>query len=440
MALVGLRLENFKCFEDTGEMRLAPLTLIFGKNNAGKSSILQSLLLLRQTVDAPEGGLRLNLSGPLYHVGAFHEIVHQHDAQSRICFALSLRQEDSGVAKVTLEFVSARVGPPPAGLLRVELPGEPHLEFRRGRGAGGSYVLAIGGREHGGEEAAGFRISRGDFFPLIGGEVRKRGRPSEARQRVREKASAVLSTLERILGSMRTVGPFRRPPERQYVYAGSSLARPDPAGERVVDALIEDELRRRGKKVRRRELLGSVNRWLAQIGRVRLEPVRRIGRSNIFELRLRDEESGQWASFADVGYGIGQAFSVIIEGLRTPSGGTFLVQEPEIHLHPDAQLAMADFLVYLAENDRQVIVETHSEAILLRIRRRTLAAGRRRLERKKVSVIQVAREERGLARVRQLKLDELSQVSGWPRGFMEEAVEERLALLEAAAKSAEGSR
>ena len=63
MALTSIRLKNFKFFADSGDIPLAPLTVIFGRNNTGKSSILQSLLLLRQTLDSPGYGQQLDVGG-----------------------------------------------------------------------------------------------------------------------------------------------------------------------------------------------------------------------------------------------------------------------------------------------------------------------------------------------------------------------------------------
>jgi predicted ATPase len=207
----------------------------------------------------------------------------------------------------------------------------------------------------------------------------------------------------------------------------------DAEGRNVVEALIDD-VARRGKL--RGALLREVNRWLRTVGGVQLLPFRRLGRSaRIYELRLKHIESGRWANFADVGSGIGQAFPVLVEGLRTPIGGTFLVQEPEIHLHPDAQLCMGDFLIRLAEEGRTVVAETHSENILLRIRRR-IAERRKvatKLDRTDVSILFVDMDEQKNSIVKALKLDELGQIENWPKGFMEDATEERMQLLAAAA-------
>ena len=84
MPIDKIRLRDFKCFADSGEIPLAPLTIIFGRNNTGKSSILQSILLLRQTLDSPEYGPRLDLRGPLYRAGSYTDIVHQHEAKQNV--------------------------------------------------------------------------------------------------------------------------------------------------------------------------------------------------------------------------------------------------------------------------------------------------------------------------------------------------------------------
>jgi hypothetical protein len=242
----------------------------------------------------------------------------------------------------------------------------------------------------------------------------------------------MIGEFEQALTRLRAVGAFREAPVRRYDYQGRPPESVDLSGQHVVHALIEDSMRR-GKH--RGKLLPALNRWLKNVGRVRLMPLRRITpTARLYELRLKDLDSGRWANFADVGFGIGQAFPVLVEGLRTPADGLFIVQEPEIHLHPDAQLAMADYLVDLSSVGRTVIVETHSEALLLRIRRavvgnRDRSGYRRRLQPHNVSIVHVASVGDGTSTVKPLKIDELGQIQGWPAGFMEEATRERLELL-----------
>lgn len=432
MAITGLRLKNFKCFADSGDIRLAPLTLIFGRNNTGKSTILQSLLLLRQTIDSPGYGPRLNLRGPLYPAGSYTDIVHQHRSKRNIImkFTVELLQRPV-MGDLEMEFRSDEPQPPRMTRLSVTSPGSELVEIRRGRGAGGPYELLIGTERLGRERKANFRFPVNRFLPLIGFELPSTKRAGRRRELARIRARRLINDLEDALRDLRAVGAFRQQPLRRYEYQGLLPQIIDPAGENVVSALIEDISRRRN----RGELLRSVNRWLKEIGRVRLLPLRRISKAaRIFELRLRDTDSGRWANFADVGFGIGQAFPVLVEGLRTPPSGTFLMQEPEIHLHPDAQLAMADFLVDMVLRGRRVIAETHSEYLLLRVRQLLVKRGDRGrgahgLDPSKVSLLYVDKMQDGTSNIRRLEVDELGQIRNWPPGFMEEATRERLAMM-----------
>ena len=434
MAIQRLRLRQFKCFEDSGDIPIAPLTVIFGRNNTGKSSILQSLLLFRQTLDSPEYGPRLDLRGPLYNAGTYADLVHQHKSKENITVEFGFDIDDGpGTASIELEFSSDE--PQPARLARLKITSDlaDPLEIKRGRGRGGPYELYLGGKSQGTEEKALFRFPANGFFPLIGPEPLRIGRPNEKHQQTRLSARSILMDVETALRNMRAVGAFRQQPERRYEYQGRAPQSVDATGRMVMAALIEDIMRRGAQ---RGQLVEEVNYWLKAVGRVRILGLKRISTSaRIFEVRLRDTDSGRWANFADVGFGIGQAFPVLVEGLRTPEGGMFLVQEPEIHLHPDAQLRMADFLVSLALKGRRVVVETHSENLLLRIRRRILGRGRR-IPPSDVSIVHVRKNRDGTSQAVPLPIDDMAQVGNWPPGFMEEATQERMEILKRMGRAA----
>ncbi|MEW6741828.1 MAG: AAA family ATPase [Planctomycetota bacterium] len=438
MPIDSIRLRHFRCFADSGEIPVRPLTVILGRNNTGKSSILQSLFLLRQTVDRPEGGERLNIRGPLFQAGSYADLVHDHRARRNMTMEYGLGLSNgSQQGRVELEFASDDPQPPRLASIRVEPLGVEAIEIRRGRGRGGPCELSIGASKLGDEASADFRFAVNQFMSPIGSEPPQKGPRSSTREQSRTGARLVLHELETVLTNIRAVGPFRQEPARRYDYQGRPAEAIDLRGENAVQALIEDSTRR---GLLRGQLLASVNEWLTRVGRVRLLPLRRLNRTiRLYEVRLKDVDSGRWVNFADVGFGIGQAFPVLVEGLRTRKDGLFIVQEPEIHLHPDAQVAIADFLVDLAQSGRRVIVETHSEAVLLRIRHRILGVrnGRRlavpRLRPDDVSIICFAQHRGGASYASALTVDALGQIAGWPAGFMEEVTRERLQLLKSLA-------
>ena len=75
---------------------------------------------------------------------------------------------------------------------------------------------------------------------------------------------------------------------------------------------------------------------------------------------------------ADAGFGISQALPILLEGICMYKDQTLLLEQPEIHLHPQMQLNMADFLITLAKHERNIILETHSDHIVNRIIRRAM--------------------------------------------------------------------
>src|SRR5690242_9742111 len=82
--LKALILENFKAFGGRRVIPIRPITLIFGPNSAGKSAILQSLLMLKQTVsDSDTGDVAIRLRGSLVDLGSFRDMVYRHETDRR---------------------------------------------------------------------------------------------------------------------------------------------------------------------------------------------------------------------------------------------------------------------------------------------------------------------------------------------------------------------
>jgi predicted ATPase len=424
--LVELSVQGFKCFEATPDLPLAPLTLLFGRNNSGKSTLLQPLLLLKQTIERPDLGPRLNTRGTLYPGGTFTDLVHKHVRNTDASFRFGLVTTDPDARFSFLFRRDPSTGAPRVQELIVKRPGVDPLIVKRGTGKGGPYELRIGDRQLGIERRANFVLGEARFLPLIGEEPPRVGKPNQRNIRARAASREALRSLEQLLMSSRAVAAFRRAPERRHEFEGREPVGPDPAGEQVAQVLIADVRRRRDPG----KLLSAINRWLRVLAGVRIEVAPVAQDIRIFELRVTGARRGVGAdNLADVGFGIGQALPVLVEGLRTPRGGILLVQEPEIHLHPDAQIAMADFLLDLVKTGRQVVVETHSEALLLRVRRRIAETGRGGLEPNAVRLHVVEQDGTGVSRVRTLLPDQLGQLKGWPAGFMDETSEERLGLL-----------
>lgn len=116
-------------------------------------------------------------------------------------------------------------------------------------------------------------------------------------------------------------------------------------------------------KTKKNLFYNLVSDWMQyfNLGRVSLG-----GTNGLIEVNINEH------NLADVGFGVSQALPIIVQGLYMDKDQSLLLEQPEIHLHPEMQLQMADFLIALAKNEKNVIVETHSDHIINRIVRRMM--------------------------------------------------------------------
>jgi predicted ATPase len=494
-----MRLQNYRLFQDSGWFTVAPLTCLVGRNSSGKSSILSSILLLKQSVEQ-EGtgwgaGGRLVLSGQYCDLGNYADLVHNHKESDEISVSFSVDFPDlnrgfgeRGVPIVNLSVPrpqGAQFGGYYFGYSRAEnLPKKGSISVKLSFAAEEPFGPIIRRLEVSTTNvgAAIFtRTSREErrtpswmvktttlpprslqvdtysraFFPIIGvheSSFRKCGRPMRRRIQMFLNATRMfMGFLKQGLIRAESVGPFRTPPERRYAFGGFGASRGGaPTGEQAIDLLITETLLR-PHSVRTRSLHSALSFWVKHLRLAESLDVRDIAkRLNLFQVQVtgagRAPSARSTSNLADVGFGVSQVLPVLVQGLLIRPGGVFLVQQPEIHLHPDAQAGLADFFIYLASYGIITVVETHSEYLLLRIRRR-LAEGAtpismglpterpliQTLKPSDVSVLFTGFEGRR-PEVKQLHIGSAFQFENLPSGFMSQALDDRLALLNAVTK------
>ena len=183
-----------------------------------------------------------------------------------------------------------------------------------------------------------------------------------------------------------------------------------------------------------------VAHWLRELGLVHDFRVEEIAPgSNRWQARVKTRAGGAEVMLTDVGFGVSQVLPAITLLHYVPEGSTVLLEQPEIHLHPLAQAGLADVIIHAATHRKvQVVFESHSEHLLLRLQRR-IAEG------KKIKADDVTLyfcgATGGASRIESLALDEYGNVRNWPDGFMGDAFGEtaqaeraRLARMKSAAE------
>ena len=488
---VQIRLQNFRLFRDSGWITLDPLTCVVGRNSSGKSSLVFALLLLKQSIEKRVFGsviTPLSLSGDYCDLGQFRDLAHDHDSSKSITYSFRIPllltdayDEKAKEAGALVELVpSERIFSQWLGYLSDDLhrlkdrTAELSLTFSEDEPFGpslSSCEIAIAGlgrmnflrtisgerKPHwrtytrGNPELRGFALvpTSRKFFPQLAFRGRKRRASTSPKQRrsalsLFRAGQFCFEYLEDLLKGSEMIGPFRQPPERRYTFGGFGSNKIGPSGEQAIDLLITELLIKKGAA---KPLINAVGYWLKALKLATTFKVKDAARkANLFEVDLRLTGGRQLNNLVDVGFGISQVLPVLVQGLLMRRGGIYIVQEPEIHLHPDAQAALADFFIYLSCQGIKCIVETHSEYLLLRLRRR-LAEGKgpprsaiprflgpsRRLTEKDVSVL--VTENRGSeAVVTKLRIGGGFQFENLPTGFMSQATEDRMELLKAVTK------
>lgn len=423
--LTHLKLENFKIWRSTGPIRLAPITLLLGTNSSGKSSLIQSLLLIRQTVKGDDPNLDLNLGNPdaddSVTLGQFKDVLCHHAAASETTTAtqvgIEFRWSEHGDAEGSTLF-SARYNKGPAGsaelaFLRLGRDGQGFTVQRRKPGI---YRLSLATQAKPLGQHADFRPQRS--FAFSASTLNELGEQGEL---IRPIGPALLDELGRII----YLGPVRRLAQRDYVWAGRMPAHIGDDGAKAVDALIASGVARQSAKKpdqplpKEAELFEQTIRWLKEMNLADGLSIRALGRSARYELMI--ENDGQISNLKDVGVGVSQVIPVIVAALFAQPGHIVIVEEPESHLHPLAQSKLAELLAQVSkERNVQFIVETHSEHLFRRLQ--TLIA-KQQITTDDAAMYFVEREGKE-ARLRELDIDDYGRVINWPPEFFGDALGE----------------
>ena len=452
--LTRLRLENFKSWQDTGDIALKPITGFFGANSSGKSGLIHALLLLKQTADSADRSIIFHFGGSTTRVdlGDFTSVVHGHETGRNLEISLDWRTErpikitdtyagkdvarsaDIGyrvVARMEVDGVHARpvvdhmtyhVGEAEFGLSREH-------EFRRKHGETYPYDLF--------SENVEFKFVR---YPggAWGFESPVKCYRFPDKVRLYYQNAGFLTdlefALEQRLRNVYYLGPLRAFPQRIYTWSGEEPLDMGKAGELVVAALLaarrRDERISLGKGKPRSTLEQYVAHWLKELGLIhdfRVVPV--AEGSHLFEVRVQKSPKAPEVLITDVGFGVSQILPVLVLCFYVPEGSTVILEQPEIHLHPSVQAGLADVFVDAWEKRKvQVIVESHSEHLLRRLQRRI---AEEEFPQDDVGLY-FCREEDGVSSLDTLEIDQFGNISNWPQDFFGDQFGEIAAMSEAA--------
>jgi AAA ATPase domain/Protein of unknown function (DUF3696) len=235
--------------------------------------------------------------------------------------------------------------------------------------------------------------------------------------------------LENQLDSIFYLGPLREFPKRDYHWASSRPKDVGPRGDQVIAAILAamaaGETRNLIRKGRLKPFQEIIALWLKELGLIHDFKVVEIAKgSNRWLAKVKVHATGTEVLLTDVGFGISQVLPVVTLLQYVPQGSTVILEQPEIHLHPLAQANLADVIINAAtQRNVQVILESHSEHLLLRLQRR-IAEEQVKTEDVKLYFCEAPN---GASALRPLELDLFGSITNWPHQFMGDAFGETYA-------------
>jgi predicted ATPase len=456
--LTELRLQNFKAWQDSGDIRLAPLTVLFGTNSAGKTSIPQLLLLLKQTAESSDRlrALHLGDERTLTDAGTYDDAIHGHDPSRPLEFkvAWSLEKQleirdpisEAKYAGSNLVF-SAR--------LAADSRHQPRVEWFRydlGDQDKPSVDLAMTRRSSNvqrgtrsefdiGSESYDLKRVQGRASPLPS-PLRFYGFPDEVQAYYQNAAfgADLVLELERMLESIFYVGPLREYPKRLYLWSGDIPEHVGERGDRAIESILAagDRGFNFEARQRRKPLAQIVAERLRRMRLIHDFQVRQLGENRKeYEVLVSTGPGSPEVKLTDVGFGVSQVLPVIVECFYVPRRSIVIFEQPEIHLHPRVQAELADLFVDAIRaredglrRDCQFIIESHSEHFLRRLQRRI---AEEELSKDDAALYFVHTGDRG-ARVEELDVDDYGNIKNWPEGFFGDEMEDLVARSEAQAR------
>lgn len=452
--LTKLHLKNFKAWKDTGPIRLAPLTVIFGANSAGKSSLGHLLLALKQTALSADRKRALHLGDATTQIdlGTFADCMHGHDLNNSLNFELGwdlpkpLEVLDPLQPKrpylgdrlgLDVSLVAGKSGQPEVQSLHYGLAnaiGEV-LDVNLTRGENRKFSLESNYYE--------FKMADGRKWPLE--EPEKFYRVSEISMARFKNASFLTDfalATETMLGSLSYLGPLRIHPKRTYQWSGDTPEGVGQMGENTIAAILaaqnEGRMLNRGPRRPRQPFTEFIANWLKDLGVIHSFVVKPVaeGRKE-YEVLVKTHAKAPEVKITDVGFGVSQVLPVLVQAFYCPPNSTVWMEQPEIHLHPQVQAELADVFISATRareesgpRNVQLIIESHSEHFLNRLQRR-IAEGEITPD---DVAIYFCKKSGSATELEPLKLNLFGDIENWPENFFGDEMADLTARTVAAMK------
>ncbi len=426
-----ITLRDFRCFHERQTVPLEPLTLLVGENSTGKTSFLAAVRAVWDTARTSHW-----IGGPdfrqvPYDLGAFPEIVYSRGgrANGADSFSLGFKELDPCDRLLDFEVTFESHNAAPAPTTKAWRHGAVSVEHRRAKDEKPRYVFE--------SPDGSFKVDS-SFADLLhqaamGDDLKSLSaylQPSAERQGYMPSSRdlAEFSFLLREFSYFPTQrppfasAPIHPPPRRTY---DPTKLDSDPWGADVPSRLASLQFQDKSGWT---ALKGKLDAFGRESGLFDDFSVKQLtkGEGGPFQLQVRKfgkgGRKGPKRNLMDVGFGVSQVLPTLAALFRADGPSMFLLQQPELHLHPSAQAALGSLFCEAASSGRQLIIETHSDYILDRIRL-DVRDRRTKLKPEDVAILYFERGDRDV-RIHPIRFDEDGNVRDTPPSYRRFFVDE----------------
>jgi predicted ATPase len=439
-----LRLSKFQGFAEEFDVPLRPITLIYGPNGSGKSSILRALRFLQQSLDHEHLGKQPGqfvFSGESINLTSFANAVHQHNSRTNFTIGIAANSPSDNTLRSrslqeifeTVEFTWVVADPGILDSITLNFVlhkqlGNIYFAFKReGRsvvltGFSGtkefSYVEDFASQNNQKEDskanalgeyefefmddyfisskdvpwetlAKGLRYDLRGVVPVVA-RTGLDGSAEKQAKLIAEMFSVARAWLARHFGNLEYVGPLREISQRISLNSVNQ-----------VDLRQDAARSKRSEKVQQ-----AISDWIFKLthGRYEYKQIHFQAEEVAFLGHMQaemivDTLTGTHVSFEDVGVGLSQVLPILQSisqaDQKIMNGAVpILIEQPELHLHPRMQGDLMDLMIESVRNTNglQIIAETHSESMLLRLQKRLRSGA---ISQESVSVLYVDQIDQG---------------------------------------------
>ena len=414
--ITKIAVKGFKSIAEEREIDIRPLTILAGANSSGKSSIMQPLLMLKQTLEAPYDPGPLLIDGPnvqFTEAAQFLSKLTGGKRADRFQIQIKTRAPDFAYSvETTLK----------KGQIGFEIV-EMTVEAKQG-----TELLPFKGFTLYPEMSAEEIRALGDQGPTrsdFKGVKRSRCFLCFESQESDRLFNVTYNFVESYIFDSIHLPGLRGNPERIYKFTNTGPRYPGTFQYYAMSLIHKWQ-------EEADERLKTLTDTLYTLGLTGEVSTQKVGDSGI-EIqvgRLRHGKTGEMdmVNIADVGIGVSQVLPVVVALIAAEPGRLVYLEQPELHLHPRAQVALARVLADAAKRGVRVVAETHSSLLLLGIQ--TLVA-EGKLSPELVKLHWFTRREDGVTEVNSADLDEAGTYGEWPEDFADVSLNAQSRFLDA---------